>query len=139
MRSLLFVLISFLIPFMGCNASEPAEVSSRITDVTVFLRGAQVTRQAKISLINGVNTLAFRDLPLNIDPQSIQAKGSGNFVILSLSHQVNYLAGQRKSLQVKQLQDSLRLSEEQLALVNGMQAVMKSEEEMLIANRAIGS
>ena len=37
------------------------------------------------------------------------------------------------------LHDSLRVCEEQLALVNSMQAVLQNEEELLKANRQIGS
>jgi len=137
MKSLLICAFSFfLLPFYA--AAESQEVTSQIREVTVFLKGAQVTRQARVSLQKGTTTLAFRELPLNIDPQSIQARGEGNFVILSLLHQVNYLASQRKSAQVEVLQDSLKFYEEQFAFNSGMQSVMKNEEELLIANRSIG-
>jgi uncharacterized protein (TIGR02231 family) len=85
-----------------------------------------------------MTTLVFKELPVNIDPQSIQARGEGNFIILSLLHQVNYLSGQRITAQVKLLQDSLTYYEEQHAFTTSMQSVMKNEEELLIANRDIG-
>lgn len=135
--SILFVSLVFLMDLVTL-AADPQEVASEIREVTVFLRGAQVTRQASIRLSKGTTTLAFRELPLNIDPQSIQARGEGNFVILSLLHQVNYLASQRKSLQVKALQDSLRDYENQHALTGAMQSVMTHEENLLIANQQIG-
>jgi uncharacterized protein (TIGR02231 family) len=119
-------------------ASDPIEVTSQIRDVTVFLKGAQVTRQAKVTLPKGASSVVFRELPVNIDPQSIQARGEGNFVILSLLHQVNYLTSPRKNTQVKALQDSLSYYEEQYAFVTSMQSVMKSEEDMVLANRSIG-
>ncbi len=137
MKRLILIIMAFLLN-LSLNATDPQEVTSQIKDVTVFLRGAQVTRQARIVLQKGTATLVFQDLPLQIDPQSIQARGEGNFVILSLLHQVNYLASQRKNAQVKVLQDSLRFYEEQLAYTNSMQSVMKSEEELLLANRSIG-
>ncbi len=137
MKSRIILVLSFLISYLPGFASEPAEVSSQIRDVTVFLNGAQVSRQAKISLPKGMTTLIFRELPVNIDPQSIQAKGEGNFIILSLLHQVNYLAGQRTTAQVKLLQDSLKLYEEKIAFNGSMQSVMQNEEELLIANRDI--
>jgi uncharacterized protein (TIGR02231 family) len=135
--SILFVSLAVLLDLVTL-ASDPQEVASEIREVTVFLRGAQVTRQAGIKLSKGTTTLAFRELPLNIDPQSIQARGEGNFVILSLLHQVNYLASQRKSLQVKALQDSLRKYENRHALNAAMQSVMTHEEDLLIANQQIG-
>jgi uncharacterized protein (TIGR02231 family) len=139
MKSIIITILSAILLNLAIFAAESQEVSSQIKDVTIFLRGAQITRQAKVTLQKGMTTLAFRELPVNIDPQSIQARGEGNFVILSLLHQVNYLAGQRKTTQVKLLQDSLKIFEEQYAFINGMQSVMKNEEEMIIANRTIGS
>jgi len=137
MKRIILIAAAFMLSF-PLKASDPQEVTSQIKDVTVFLRGAQVTRQARIVLQKGTTTLAFQELPLHIDPQSIQARGEGNFVILSLLHQVNYLASQRKNAEVKILQDSLRYYEEQLAYTGSMQSVMKSEEELLLANRSIG-
>jgi uncharacterized protein (TIGR02231 family) len=139
MKSILITILSVIVLSSSGYSDEPQEVASRIKEVAVFLRGAQVSRQASITLQKGMTTLAFRELPVNIDPQSIQARGEGNFVILSLLHQVNYLAGQHKSAEVKQLQDSLKIYEEKLAFVTGMQSVLKNEEEMLNANRSIGS
>jgi uncharacterized protein (TIGR02231 family) len=127
--------------YLSCAifAAEPIEVNSQINDVTVFLQGAQITRTAVINLPKGSSTLSFSGLPLNIDPQSIQARGEGNFIILSLMHQVNYMTGQRKTTQVKQLEDSLKIYEDQLAWIYGLLEVMKNEEEMLKANRDISS
>jgi uncharacterized protein (TIGR02231 family) len=139
MKSTIITILSVITLNLFNYAAEPQEVTSQIKEVTIFLRGAQVSRQARITLQKGTTTFAFRELPVNIDPQSIQVKGEGNFTILSLLHQVNYLAAQRKTAEVKLLQDSLYKFEEQLALVTGMQSVMKNEKELLVANRSIGS
>jgi uncharacterized protein (TIGR02231 family) len=119
-------------------AADPLGVSSQIKEVTVFLQGAQISRQARLNITKGSSTLIFRELPVDIDPQSIQARGEGNFVILSLLHQVNYLAGAHKTAEVQALQDTLKMLENKLAEVSGKQAVMKSEEELLVANRNLG-
>ncbi len=137
MKSRIILILSCLVAYIPGFASEPVEVNSQIREVTVFLNGAQVSRQAKVSLSKGMTTLVFKELPVNIDPQSIQARGEGNFIILSLLHQVNYLAGQRTTAQVKLLQDSLKFYEEKIAFTESMQSVMKNEEELLIANRDI--
>jgi uncharacterized protein (TIGR02231 family) len=136
-----YVLSTFAIMLFICNlqASEPVDLVSQIREVTVYLQGAQVTRQARINLVKGTATFIFRDLPLNIDARSIQARGEGNFIILSLLHQVNYLSAQQKSAAVKSLQDSLQMFEDRITLITGMQSVMKSEEDLLIANRELGS
>jgi len=139
MKTRTIILFSFIfLQSLLKAATEPVEVTSRIQEVTVFLKGAQISRETRITLPKGSTTLAFRELPLNIDPQSIQARGEGNFVILSLVHQVNYLAPQRKTSQVKQLQDSLKIYEDKLTTIIGMLSVLQSEVELLDANREIG-
>lgn len=139
MKTIFIFLFTLSVFPMARAAEESVEVTSQINEVTVFLRGAQVTRYAKVPLQKGNMLLSFRGLPLNLNPQSVQVKGEGNFTILSIMHQVNYLAGQRKTAQVKQLQDSLNIYEDQLALNKSMQSVMKSEEDLLKANQSIGS
>jgi hypothetical protein len=70
-------------------------------------------------------------LPVNINPQSIQLKGEGNFIILSIAHQINYMSKGRKDKAVKMLEDSLKIYEDQYALLNGLLQVLKSEEDLL--------
>jgi uncharacterized protein (TIGR02231 family) len=138
MKTRIITALAVLMIAMPVMASDPVGVTSQIKEVAVFLQGAQISRQARINITKGTSTLIFRELPVDIDPQSIQARGEGNFVILSLLHQVNYLAGAHKTAGIQALQDTLKMLENQLAEVGGKQAVMKSEEELLVANRNLG-
>ncbi len=138
MKNRTFLSLAVLLLAFPLLAAEPTGVTSQIKEVTVFLQGAQISRQAKVNIVKGTSTLIFRELPVDIDPQSIQARGEGNFVILSLLHQVNYLAGAHKTAGIQALQDTLKMLENKLAEVNGKQAVLKSEEELLVANRNLG-
>ncbi|MBK8290822.1 MAG: DUF4140 domain-containing protein [Flammeovirgaceae bacterium] len=65
-------------------------VDSKISDVTVFLNKAQITREVKTRLEAGRTNLIVTGLTAQLDPQSIQVKGQGNFVILGISHQQNF-------------------------------------------------
>jgi len=126
-----------MIPFY-LIAQETSEVNSRITDITVFLRGAQVTRLAPVQVKKGTAVFAFKELPVNLDAGSIQVRGEGNFTILSTTHQINYLGTRKQSEQLKMLQDSLGFYENLLDNVNAMLSVNRNEEELLIANRELG-
>jgi uncharacterized protein (TIGR02231 family) len=120
-------------------ASTTREVNSTVQEVTVFLNGAQVMRSAKIEFPAGNTAFRFTNLPEGIDPQSVQVKGQGSFTILSVVHQINYLAGQKKPREIILLEDSLRIFEEKLAFNNSMLQVYKTEEDLLMANKSIGS
>ncbi len=74
---------------MGQNEKN---VDSKITDVTVFLNKAQVTREVKTRIEPGRVNLVVRGLTSQLDPESIQVTGKGSFIILGISHQQNYLS-----------------------------------------------
>ena len=137
-REIMIGLICFMVSPVLFSATT-REVSTTIKEVTVYLNGAQITRNANIELVKGNTMLTFAGLPENIDPQSIQVKGQGNFTVLSVMHQINYLTSQKKSREVLAMEDSLKMLEDKLMLNNSMLQVFKSEEELLAANRNIGS
>lgn len=139
MKTKIILSIVFLMACTALFSAAIREVTSSVKEVTVYLNGAQVARSASVELNKGNTVLAFVNLPENIDPQSIQVKGQGNFTVLSVMHQINYLSSQKKSREVLALEDSLKMLEEKTAVNNSMLQVYKSEEDLLAANRNIGS
>jgi uncharacterized protein (TIGR02231 family) len=114
---------------------KPKTVKSKIKAVTVFLSGAQVTQTAETQIPSGGSTIVFDDLTANINPQSIQVKGEGNFSILSVSHQLNYLRPQEVNNEIKNLQDSINLLQKDYDYQNAMLSVYNDEESMILANK----
>ena len=84
-------------------------VVSTIEDVTVFLRGAEIHRSGKATLTPGSNTLHFEGLTESLDPNSIQVTGGNDVTILQVTHRLNYLNKQRKSVRVLQVEVALQL------------------------------
>lgn len=113
-------------------------VKSEIKEVTVFQQGAQIFRSGSILLNEGVNEILFVDLPQNIDQRSIQVSGTGNFSILSVNHQINYLKTQVESKEVKVLADSLKILESKKDEVELGIEICQQEESALLANKVIG-
>ena len=119
------------------NATEK-EISSTITGVTVFRNGAQVTRTTKATIPAGNTILKFTGISANINPQSIQLGATGDFTILSVTHQLNYF----KEPEPKEETEKLRSEREKLSEeLNREQAILQvyaEEEAMILANKAIG-
>ncbi len=113
-------------------------VNSKISGVTVFMNGAQVQRQSdQVDVPQGVSLLVFSGLSSSIEAQSLQARGEGNFTILSVAKQNNFLLDKKKSEQKLALQArSEEISDRIITLKNEM-AVYKSEEEMLMKNQIV--
>ena len=129
----------FISSFFILKADEvKTPVKSEITDVTVFSNNAQVFRTASINVPVGQTTFVLSGLTQFLDPSSIQIKGTGDYIILSVSNQMNYLNQQEKSKEVKLLEDSLEIYTDKLAYQQGLTEVYTAEKNMIIANQSIG-
>ncbi|HQI69570.1 MAG TPA: DUF4139 domain-containing protein [Bacteroidales bacterium] len=136
-RSVFLMLLACLFSSVMAT-SQPLPVKSKIKDVTVFFNGAQIARHGDIALPAGQSTIIFEYLTQYINAQSIQVKGEGNFDILSVVHQINYLKTQEKTPEVKRIEDSIQLLTKTLTTQQTILAVYEQEETMLLANKAIG-
>jgi uncharacterized protein (TIGR02231 family) len=113
-------------------------VSSAIGSVTVFLRGAEVQREASVALKTGAQKLVFDNLPAGLNPQSIQAAGAGAFTILGVSHSVNHLAPAAQSKDAEAIEGNLKALRQKISLQKAQLANVAAEDEMLKKNAAIG-
>ena len=118
--------------------TPPKVVPSNIMGVTVFLQGAQVTRNALTTLDLGKTELVFRGISPQIDPQSIQVKGDGAFTILSVQHQINYLEEQKPRSEVEQLKTTQKQLMDKRRLQNVGLEVCKNEQVLLNKNQTVG-
>lgn len=112
-------------------------VNSTIREVTVFPSGAQVTRIAETTLASGKSELVFSGISPSIDKESIQVKGEGNFTILSVVHQTNFLREQETRLEIASLETQRTEVIQKQELDKRMLAVFKNEEAMLARNQLI--
>jgi uncharacterized protein (TIGR02231 family) len=88
-------------------AQDAKRIKPRITDVTVFLSGAQITQKGEVNLKAGENKIIVTDITSAIDPNSIQLLGNPDYTILSVRNQTNYLQEGLLSPEAQLLTDSL--------------------------------
>lgn len=134
-------ILSALLLFLNITAfaqDNQINVSSKIAGVTVFMSGAQVQRQSDmVELPQGVSNLVFSGLSSSIETQSLQAKGEGNFTILSVTRQNNFLLEKKKSEQKQALEAKSEGIADKIITLRNEIAVYKSEEEMLMKNQTV--
>ncbi|HEX8059436.1 MAG TPA: DUF4139 domain-containing protein [Cyclobacteriaceae bacterium] len=135
-NSVLVVLL-LLTSAVGLAQTEKP-VESKITNVTVFLSNAQVTREVKTRVEAGKTTLVLTGLTAQMDTESIQAAGKGNFVILWISHRQNYLNELNVPKGLRLLRDSLEYYQKQASLEMSQKEILNKEEQLLNANQRIG-
>lgn len=108
-----------------------------IEKVTVFLNGAQVTREAEVELLKGDNTIVFEDLTSGLDPNSIQVVGNPSYLITGVKYQQQFLDQQTPSKPIQAKKDSLKEIEFKIETNRAMHSVYNEELELLKANRNI--
>ena len=112
---------------------------SKIDRVIVFLQGAQIERNATVSIPAGNSTIEFKGLSPEIDEQSIQVKGTGNFTILSVNRQNNFLNEQKANDEITGLETKIAALKEDLEMKRNDNVILEKEQQMLAANQSIGN
>jgi len=123
---------------IAAKADEGQKVTSKVQKVVVFLRGAQVTRTAMVNVSAGTTDLVFDNISPNIDPQSIQVHANGEFTILSVKHEMNYLSnGDVKTMQLQELHAKQKSVKDRITTLNNMIAIYQAEEAVIAKNQFV--
>ena len=138
--NLFIALLIFNFAFAKANTDKPkTTVSSTIQEVTVYLSGAQITRNASANLNTGTTTLILENLSPFIDENSIQVSGLQNASILSINFGLDYLNKPKypeKIETLKKERDALNLK---ISRINSEIDGLRKEEEVLNSNKKLGS
>ena len=135
-----FVLILTNQCLLAETVNPPSQgVGSSIKKVTVYLIGAEITRESSLQLRSGLNTVVFEGLSPNIDESSIQIYGLGGTTIQSINYGINYLTEKKYSKKADSIEHRLAVvSQKKQRHQNSIQGLRK-EEEILNNNQRLGS
>lgn len=139
MKKLMSIVVCTILLNITVNGQvSTVPVNSKITNATVFLSGAQVQRQTEsIDIPIGVTTFVFAGLSSAIETQSIQAKGEGNFTILSVTEQQNFLLEKKNSDEKTGYVNNISALNDKITVLRNESEVYKAEEDMLIKNQLV--
>ncbi len=115
------------------------ELSTQIDQVTVFLKGAQITRNGKIQMKPGRKTLIMKNLSPYIESKSIQVKGTGEFTILSVNHSFNYLDELTNDQKVDSLIKITQNLESEIMVHKYREVVLSEKLSLLNVNKKMGN
>jgi hypothetical protein len=132
----LLVAVSLFFITIAAQADDQ-KIVSKVQKVVVFLNGAQVTRTAMVHISPGNSTLIFENISPGIDVQSIQVHANGEFTILSVKHELNFLNEQIKQQRIEDLKAKQRSIKEKIDLQNSLASIYQEEENMLVKNQMI--
>lgn len=126
-------------PFILQAGDNEQKIEAPISSVVIYLNGVEVAHQKSVTLLPGRNELHFIGLTSKLIPKSIQFTATGDVSVLAISNRIDYLFGQKKNdVRLNQLNDSLALQNDAIALTRGQISVYENEKLLLDANRSIG-
>lgn len=125
---------------IGLNAfseSNETPLKTKISKATVFIQGAQISREGNTSINSGNTILVVKGLSRFVDANTIQVQGTGAFTVLSVNHRMNYLNSTEKTEKEIVLESKLKKIQDQIIdLRTGIQ-IYGEREKMLVANSAM--
>lgn len=131
-------LFLFLLPVTVIAQSvKRVPVETKMEQVTVFMKGAQVKRTARQTITTGKQEIVFTGISTDIEKQSVQVKADGKLTILSVRVQRDFLKEQEVREEIKNLQNRNDQLNEKITLTAKMLEVFKQEETMIIKNQQI--
>jgi hypothetical protein len=134
--------ISFLFCALTLNlfsqSPQEIEIKSEVNEVTVYLAGAQVTRFKSVDIPIGRSILKFTNLSPFIDSKSISINAKGEFTVLSVNLQQNFLTQQIKSKENEDLLKNKLEVEKKIKTESAYMDVLSEELAFLKANSSIG-
>lgn len=135
MKYTVITLLAFVLSFASTFAQE---ISSDITNVTVYRKGALITRTAKVNLQKGNNNIVLGHLSTGLDPTSVRIGVDNDAVtIVSVNHKFDVEENAKiKALMGKNDKRKAQLIDS-IALLNADLSVLENEKALILSNKEI--
>jgi uncharacterized protein (TIGR02231 family) len=137
MRKAIVISVILILSVLRLQAQTEKEIKAEIKHVTVFPDRAQIDHETSVSIMPGKSILKLSGLSPYIDVQSIRVKGFGDFTILSVNQQNNYLENLEDSPEVKSIRSQIETLQTKVEDENVAIGILQEKNDFLIANRAI--
>jgi hypothetical protein len=92
---------------------------------------------ATVSVASGTSTLTFEGISPDIDVQSIQVRAAGDFTILSVKYELDFLNLQTRQKKLEELMGFQAQLKSKLEIQNNSLGIYKEEENMLMKNQVV--
>ncbi|MDN3643277.1 DUF4139 domain-containing protein [Lutimonas halocynthiae] len=135
--------IAFIILCLSFSVSFSQKINEQayeteISEVTVFIKGAQIVRKKAVVLNKGKTILKFTNLSPFINAKSVQVKANGNVTVLSVNHQQNFIDKLEKDKELEKLELEFKTIKKRIELEKTHLDILNEELSFLKENRSIG-
>ncbi len=136
MKTIPFIIFLFCIPVL--NAQTVKEPESQISEVVVYLRGAQVTRKATVNIPAGKSDILLKNITSRLNSNSLQVATADGVTLLSVNHSIDHLKQKETSAIAEKLVQKRDELQDSISLTKNTRDIFIKEREMLLSNQSIG-
>lgn len=115
--------------------NQPIVQTAKLTDVTVFLQGAELFHHTTCELAAGESEIVIERVAQRIHEQSLSISLTNGVVLLSVSVRTDHMEDGALTPKAQELQDRLEQKEEEKDRVQIESAVLAEQIQVLQANR----
>jgi uncharacterized protein (TIGR02231 family) len=133
------LVLTFFFTTLSIWANTELRVKSTIKDATVYLTGAKLTSVATVSLASGNSEVIFDNLPVGINPSSMQIrfKNGSNANLLSAKFRTRYVETASTDNRVlKGMHDSIIDFNDKFSTFNSEREILRGEENLIAQNQS---
>jgi uncharacterized protein (TIGR02231 family) len=134
MKKYLFAAFLALVLTASPTDAQEKYLQFPVSHVTVFRQGAQLSGELTVSLQAGTWDYVAGGLSPYIDPNSIQVRGEGDFIITGVSHRNNYLENPSESETISGLREKIKVLELKIEDEETTMGILKEKEVFLKSN-----
>jgi len=113
-------------------------VKSNIDEVNLYLTAGEMIHKQDVKLTKGRNKVVFSGVSAYANPQSIQFNGSGDYRLVSVTTEMDFLAAEQFNPRISDLNDSLEVMKFALQDTEDELNSYYAEQAILNSNRNIG-
>ena len=138
MQKSLFIAVLLLLKLSATGATPEKRVKSTIKEVTVYLSGAKLTNVANVSLSSGNSEVIFDNLPIGVNPSSMQIRFKGGLgaTLLSAKFRTHYEESASVDAKILRLmRDSLTDFQDRFKVFSNEREVLNGEQNLLFFQR----
>ncbi len=137
MKTILSLCTLLLCTSLWSQKITTKKLDSKISEVTVFLAGAEVRQEAKVNLTAGKTKLVFKNQTPFLDPASVQVAVDKDINILSVSSELNFLVPETLEPRIKAIKDSITDIDKNLAELDDLVDAYTVEKAVLLENKKV--
>ncbi len=138
MKRIAFLFCLFFCLSLTAQEKKDIVLKTEVSDVTVFIKGAQITRKTSANFPAGRSIVRITGISPFIDSQSVQFKADGEITVLSVNYQLNYSDSLKQSVESEQLFKQLKELGEKIKVENTNKEIISEELAFIRENKKIG-